>query len=306
MSRYKKQPMKKVKPKFAVIVSCLLLLAMVSTTIVYTLAYRTNVTETVVNTFDPVDVEIKIDEKFDGEVKEDVGITNTGDIEVYIRFKISVSAIDEDGNIISLPISLINTSDTVADLTQRAIDICDFTITNNDDGDPADWTDSFIEIDGIYYYSSLVAVDETVSIFDSATFNVPIFDPAVLDLPFPLIDDDGDPYYVFNSDGDLCYQTDTNDNYVAYDLDGEDAGAGYTSLLDEDGTFTYMLSSYTPVITIVAESVQANGVVEAWGVTLDSDGKITTTAVANTVLTIEDESDNTENADNPVVIIENK
>lgn len=289
--RYKAEPVttaKKVKPKFAVILTSLLVLLLVPTTVFFTLAYKTDTTDEIVNSFDPVEVVIEITENFDNEIKEDVAITNTGEVDAYIRFKITISAIDEAGNLIALPISMINTSDTVADLTYRGIDISDFTITESD------WASNFIEIDGIYYYESIVPVGTTINIFDEATFNIPIFDPSVIDLPLPLIDDDGNPYYVFNSEGELCYQLDENDEYVAYTWDDDSQSykskedtTGYTSIVGDDGTYTYMLSSYTPVLTIVAESIQANGVTKEWGVSLDGDGNIVGTAITANAITIE-------------------
>lgn len=307
--RLPKALVRKAKAKYVILASLLVAILLIPTTVFFTLAYRTDTTEEITNNFDPKEVVIKIIEDFDGAIKKDVTITNTGEVDAYVRFKITISAIDGDGNVVALPISMINTSDTVADLTYRGIDISDFTIINyvddnngenTTDVDSKSWTDSFVEKDGIYYYSSIVKVDEVIDIFDSATFNIPIFDPSVIDLPLPLIDDAGNPYYVFNSDGNLCYQydkttgeytaylpyIDSNENVLYYTTDGNaaaDTNSQYTSLLDEDGTYTYMLSSYTPVLTIVAESIQANGVVEAWGVTLDNDGKIT----GATAITIE-------------------
>ncbi len=295
----------KAKAKYVVLIPVLLAVLLIPTTVFFTLAYKTDTTGEITNKFDPKEVVIKINEDFNKIIKKDVAITNTGEVDAYVRFKITISAIDNEGNVIALPISKINTSNTVADLTYRGIDISDFTINDFDEDTSTDWTDNFLVIDGIYYYTSILPVEETIDIFDSAVFNIPVFDPEVIDLPLPLIDDDGNPYYVVDAAGNLCYQyNEITGEYTAYTKD-EIKTAGYTLLLDDDGTFTYMLSSYTPVLTIVAESIQAEGVTDAWGLYIDENGKLTINlnSTEATALTIDNTDTNDAYSGNPSVTV---
>lgn len=86
------------KAKFSAIAVCLLLTAMLA--IGGTLAYLYTHTEPVVNTFNPVTPGTHIDEDpFEGEVKSNVVVTNTGDVDSYIRAKVVITWQNEDGEV---------------------------------------------------------------------------------------------------------------------------------------------------------------------------------------------------------------
>lgn len=64
-----------------------------------TVAWLTSQSETVTNAFTRANVTTEIDEGFDGAVKKDVKIENTGDVPVYVRAKVVVSWVDGNGNV---------------------------------------------------------------------------------------------------------------------------------------------------------------------------------------------------------------
>lgn len=68
-----------------------------------TLAYLVTSTGPVTNTFTPGEVKTHIEEKFDGAIKENVYVTNTGTVDAYIRAQIVINWVDKDGNIVADP-----------------------------------------------------------------------------------------------------------------------------------------------------------------------------------------------------------
>lgn len=85
------------KSKFSALAVCLLLTAMLA--IGGTLAYLFTHTDPVVNTFNPVDVDIEIVEKLDGNIKSNVQIANTGKTDAFIRAKVVITWQNEAGNV---------------------------------------------------------------------------------------------------------------------------------------------------------------------------------------------------------------
>lgn len=109
-----------------------------------TLAYLVTNSGPVTNTFTPGEVKTEIKEPgWDGTVKENVTIKNTGDVAVYIRAAIVANWVDADGNIIA-----------------PATKGTDYTNFNSDNG--------WVERDGYYYWTSSVAVGgSTGNLIDS-------------------------------------------------------------------------------------------------------------------------------------------
>lgn len=62
-----------------------------------TLAYLSTQTGPVVNTFMPSHVDCVVEEEFDGTVKKNVNVTNTSDIDAYIRVKLITYRVNEAG-----------------------------------------------------------------------------------------------------------------------------------------------------------------------------------------------------------------
>lgn len=114
-----------------------------------TVAYLVTATAPVVNTFTPAEVDTEIDEDFtDKTVKENVKVTNTGDVPVYVRAKVVANWCDAQGSI-------------VAPWTDNVI--------YND----TDWTNGD---DGFWYHKGAVAVGgSTANLFDSYSYSsVPV------------------------------------------------------------------------------------------------------------------------------------
>ena len=90
--------MKRINKK--VILLAVSLVLILSAAIGGTVAYLIDQTGSITNTFTPANVTPRIDEKFPNQsVKNDVKITNTGDIPAYIRVKVVVTWKDEHGNV---------------------------------------------------------------------------------------------------------------------------------------------------------------------------------------------------------------
>lgn len=87
---------KYIKP--VLILSSLLLI--ITAVVGGTIAYLHTNTEEVVNIFEPTKVPIKVEETFDGKTKSNVTIKNVGTTSAYIRAKIVVNWIDENGDIV--------------------------------------------------------------------------------------------------------------------------------------------------------------------------------------------------------------
>lgn len=68
-----------------------------------TLAFLTDSTEEIVNTFTPTSVPIDVVENFENNVKSNVKIQNDGDIPAYIRAAIVVNWVDGQGNVLGTP-----------------------------------------------------------------------------------------------------------------------------------------------------------------------------------------------------------
>ena len=87
---------KRSKKSLALLVSMVLLVVGV---VGGTIAYIVTNAGPVVNEFVPAKVPCEIVEDFDGNVKQDVQIKNTGNIDAYIRAKVVVTWQDKDGNV---------------------------------------------------------------------------------------------------------------------------------------------------------------------------------------------------------------
>lgn len=63
-----------------------------------TLAYLTAQDAPMVNIFTPSFVDCTVKEEFDGNIKSNVNVTNTGDTEAYIRVKLVTYRVNDDGD----------------------------------------------------------------------------------------------------------------------------------------------------------------------------------------------------------------
>lgn len=129
------------KPLAALVALVLILGAVVGGTLAY-LAART---DAIVNTFNPAKVDIRIDENFDGTIKKNVKITNTGDTDVYIRATYVVTWKDAAENV-------------YPEQPQPGVD---YTIGLNPDG-------GWYHFNGYYYYTYPVASGASTGVLISS------------------------------------------------------------------------------------------------------------------------------------------
>lgn len=108
-----------------------------------TVAWLSASTSAVTNTFEPGKVETTVVEKIDNSVKDDVKITNTGNVPAYIRAKVVVNWVDETTGAVSASAPVLGTDYTAG--------------FNLSDG----WTQGD---DGFYYYRSQVAPDASTGV----------------------------------------------------------------------------------------------------------------------------------------------
>lgn len=120
-----------------------------------TVAYLIDTTGEVKNTFEPAKVPPEVVEKIEGNVKKEVTIKNTGNVDAYIRVKVVVTWKDASGNVYkTAPVK-----DT------------DYTWTDGDNK----WVK---HTDGFYYYTKSVAAGESTAVLFTdckqlSTANVP-------------------------------------------------------------------------------------------------------------------------------------
>lgn len=114
------------------------LLMIVFVTVGGTVTYLLSETYSIRNIFNPADVTTSVDETFEGGVKTNVSIQNTGDIEAYIRAIVVITWQDENGNVFS----------------QMPVVGQDYSIVYPDD---TGWVKA---TDGFWYYTSPVAPGE--------------------------------------------------------------------------------------------------------------------------------------------------
>ena len=112
-----------------------------------TLAWMAAASSSVTNTFTPAKVTTEVVETLGDNVKSDVKIKNTGDVDAFIRAAVVINLVDENGNV-----SVANSDHYQMTPTE---------LPKND------W---FKGTDGYYYYPNKVAAgDQTTNLFDSCT-----------------------------------------------------------------------------------------------------------------------------------------
>ena len=135
---------RRLNPRFVVMASILtLLIGMVGGS----LAYLITSTDPVKNVFTPGSVTPDITEEFDGGVKKNVAVKNTGDVSAYIRAKVLITwqyagEGEENGNVLNeLPVKDIN-----------------YTVSYTQD---SGWV--YRSDDGYYYYTSPVGAQQSTN-----------------------------------------------------------------------------------------------------------------------------------------------
>lgn len=86
----------KINKSAALLISLILVICVAVGGVLALLTFTTN---SIKNVFDPSQVTTTVDEKFDGEVKQEVSIKNTGNTDAWIRAAVVITWKDEDGNV---------------------------------------------------------------------------------------------------------------------------------------------------------------------------------------------------------------
>lgn len=131
--------MKNIKKSLVLLTAMVVLLCAV---VGGTVAYLVTATDPVTNTFTPTSSSTSIEEDFNGKVKNNVKITNTGDVDVYIRAAVVVTWQNDAGTV----------------LGQAPKEVSDYTI----DWTMNDWIGP--KNDGYYYYTKSVSKDNTTGV----------------------------------------------------------------------------------------------------------------------------------------------
>ena len=113
-----------------------------------TIAWLFTQTNEVVNTFKPTSVPNSINETFNGNTKTNVSISNTGNIDAYIRAEVVVTWQDADGNV----------------LPDKPVPGTNYSIEINKAADV--FGGKWVEYDGYYYYTRVVPADDDASTTD--------------------------------------------------------------------------------------------------------------------------------------------
>lgn len=124
-------------PSILLIAVVILLGAVVGSTI----AYLVTDTDPIKNSFVPATITTEITENFDKEVKNNVQVKNTGDVDAYIRAAVVVTWQNDDGQV----------------YPTAPVEGTDYTVTWTKDG----WV---VHTDGYYYYTSVVKPNESTGI----------------------------------------------------------------------------------------------------------------------------------------------
>lgn len=105
---------RKTKSKASLLLASLLLILAVG--VFGSISYLIDTSDVVTNTFIPGDVDPGIEEEFNGSLKKDVVITNTGNVPAYVRAMIVVSWVDTSGNVLSeVPVEGTDYEMTISD-----------------------------------------------------------------------------------------------------------------------------------------------------------------------------------------------
>lgn len=95
MKLYGGRPSRESKKSLTALIALILIICLA---VGGTVAFIVTQTQAVKNTFTPSDVTVDIQEDFDGSIKKNVNVKNTGDTDAYIRVKLVTYMADSKGN----------------------------------------------------------------------------------------------------------------------------------------------------------------------------------------------------------------
>ena len=140
------RPLSSRKALFALVSVLFLVFAAVGVTV----AYLQTQTEPLENQFTPAKVSCKVEETFDGNVKSNVTIRNTGDTDAFIRVAIVANWVQTDDN--------DNSKVTSVHAQKPVLDV-DYTLTLDDVNEK--WLK---DSNGFYYYKNAVEPDGSTAV----------------------------------------------------------------------------------------------------------------------------------------------
>lgn len=150
-----------VSAKRRVVIAAAAVVLVATTAISGAVAFLSDTTSSVTNTFKPAEVETKTDEDWDGVTKANVKFENTGDMDVYIRANFIISIQDKDKNLYA----------------KQPVAGTDYTITM---GSSTNWKKGS---DGFYYYTKAVKSGESTDVLiDEIKTLIPESDGLFLDV----------------------------------------------------------------------------------------------------------------------------
>lgn len=138
------RPLSSRKALFALVSVLVLIFAAVGVTV----AYLQTQTEPLVNQFTPAKVSCDVEEMFDGNVKSNVSIRNTGDTDAFIRVAIVANWVRTDDN---------DNSKVTSVHAQKPVAGEDYTLTLADEN----WLQ---DGNGFYYYKNAVEPDGSTAV----------------------------------------------------------------------------------------------------------------------------------------------
>ena len=95
MKLYGGRPSRESKKSLTALIALILIICLA---VGGTVAFIVTQTQAVKNTFTPSDVTVDIQEEFNGSIKKNVNVKNTGDTDAYIRVKLVTYMADSEGN----------------------------------------------------------------------------------------------------------------------------------------------------------------------------------------------------------------
>lgn len=95
MKLYGGRPSRESKKSLTALIALILIICLA---VGGTVAFIVTQTQAVKNTFTPADVKVDIQEDFDGSIKKNVNVKNTGDTDAYIRVKLVTYMADSEDN----------------------------------------------------------------------------------------------------------------------------------------------------------------------------------------------------------------
>lgn len=143
---------KSVKKSLMLMVSLLLIIGV---TVGGTIAFLITTSGPVANTFKPSEVTVEVNETFDGKVKSDVSIKNTGDTTAYIRAAVVITWQNEAGEVYG----------------KAPVEGTDYEISYNEDVQTAP-TGQWLEVGDFYYWNSPVEANKNTGILINTVDNV--------------------------------------------------------------------------------------------------------------------------------------